>query len=135
MPRLDDLIDGLSGAHYISTLDFTNGYWKVPVAKYQLKIMPFGLVGDPSIFQRMMNMLFGDVSMYVEAYVDDSHVQQDLGRPSMPRHVDEILSRLTQAGLTVKIEAKVAAVMIPNKKKDVRSFLGLAGCYRKFIPA
>ena len=59
MPRIDDLIDGLSSARYISTLDLTKGYWQVPVeeksraktafvapmGKYEFNVMPFGLKG------------------------------------------------------------------------------------------
>ena len=33
MPRLDDIIDRLGGARFISTLDLTRGYWQVPVAE------------------------------------------------------------------------------------------------------
>ncbi len=61
MQRINDLIDGLSTAQYISTLDLTKGYWQVPMAeaakektafvapmgKYQFNVMPFGLVGAP----------------------------------------------------------------------------------------
>ena len=32
MPRVDDLIDKVSGAPFITTLDLTKGYWQVPVA-------------------------------------------------------------------------------------------------------
>ena len=64
MPKVDDLLDRLGQAKYISTLDLTKGYWQVPVhpesrqqtafitpfGKYQLTI-PFGLVGAPAVFQ------------------------------------------------------------------------------------
>ncbi len=57
MPRIDDMLDGLASAEFISTLDLTKGYWQVPVApesqaktafvtqfgKYQFNVMPFGL--------------------------------------------------------------------------------------------
>ena len=32
MPRVDDLIDRLGNAKYISKLDLSRGYWQVPVA-------------------------------------------------------------------------------------------------------
>ena len=62
MPRLDDLIDKLGKAKYITTLDLTRGYWQVPVKPearpktafvtpfglYQFTVMPFGLSGAPS---------------------------------------------------------------------------------------
>lgn len=33
MPHVDDLIDQLGGAYYITTMDLTRGYWQVPVAE------------------------------------------------------------------------------------------------------
>ena len=47
MPRINDLIDGLGCSQYVSTLDFTNGYWQVPVAMEDKPktafVTPFGL--------------------------------------------------------------------------------------------
>ena len=47
MPRIDDLIDGLGKAKYITTLDLTKGYWQMSVTRaYRYKtafITPFGL--------------------------------------------------------------------------------------------
>ena len=85
MPRVEDLLDGLWGAKYITTLDLTKGYWQVPVeegsrektafitpfGKYQFSVMPFGLVGAPGTFQRLMNSLVGDLSSHVGDYIDD----------------------------------------------------------------
>ena len=62
MPRIDDLIDGLGQARFISTLDLTKGYWQMPVAEedrhktafttpiglFQFRVMPFGLSGAPA---------------------------------------------------------------------------------------
>ena len=62
MPRIDELIDRLGGAKFITTLDLTRGYWQVPVAPisrartafttpfglYQFTVMPFGLHGAPA---------------------------------------------------------------------------------------
>ena len=57
MPRIDELIDRLGKAKFVTTLDLTRGYWQVPVAEsarektafmtpfglYQFWMMPFGL--------------------------------------------------------------------------------------------
>lgn len=85
MPRVEDLLDGLAGAKFITTLDLTKGYWQVPVVeesrektafttpfgKYQFSVMPFGLVGAPATFQRFMNSLFGDLAAFLSSYIDD----------------------------------------------------------------
>ena len=57
MPRVDDLIDRLGKAKFITTLDLSRGYWQVPMREdsrlhtafttpyglFQFKVMPFGL--------------------------------------------------------------------------------------------
>ena len=67
MPHVDDLLDQLGQARFISTLDLTKGYQQVPAQPkaafrtsfglYQFRKMPFGLQGAPSTFQRMMDSL------------------------------------------------------------------------------
>ena len=82
MPRIDELIDGLGKARYISTLDLAKGYWQVPVAvedqpktafttPFGLTRMPFGLKGAPATFQRMMDMIVSGLSEFTNAYIDD----------------------------------------------------------------
>ena len=65
MPTIEDLIDDLASATYITTLDLTKGYWQVPVketsrdktafvtpfGKDEFMVMPFGLMGAPATFQ------------------------------------------------------------------------------------
>ena len=69
MPRVDELIDRLGTAKFISTLDLARGYWQVPMAaesrkktafvtafgQFEFTVMPFGLHSAPSTFQRMMD--------------------------------------------------------------------------------
>ena len=85
IPQVDELIDRLGNAKFITTLDLTKGYWQVPLApesraktafvtpfgKYQFLTMPFGLMGAPSTFQRMMDDLLRDLHLFSAAYIDD----------------------------------------------------------------
>lgn len=84
MPRVDDLIDKVGSARYISTLDLPKGYWQVSVADtdrektafttpyglFQFKRMPFGLKGAPATFQRMVDKLLNGMSDFASAYID-----------------------------------------------------------------
>ena len=175
MPRVDELIDRLGSANYISTLDLSRGYWQVPmsaqsmaktafVTSYGLcefNVMPFGLQGAPSTFQRMMDQLLRGLEDCAAAYLDDLVIHN----ATWPEHLAslrKVLERLRTAGLTAKPSkchfamkectylghivgngqvrpeiGKLTAVEdfpVPKTKKEVRTFLGLTGYYRKFVP-
>ena len=71
MPEVDELLDHLGNAHFISTMDLTQGYCQEPVAVkdrhkiafsslvgfFQFLMMPYGLQEAPATFQRMMDSL------------------------------------------------------------------------------
>ena len=175
MPRIDDLIDRLGQAQYISTLDLTKGYWQVPVngpdqhktafttpyGLYQFKRMPFGLKGAPATFQRLMDQVLRGLSGFAAAYLDDVIIFSSTWAEHL-WHLEEVLNRLKEARLTAKpkkcqlgmrqcsylghvvgggevrvekqkVEA-VQRISRPETKKGVRTFLGLTGYYRRFIP-
>ena len=85
MPRVDDILDQVGQARYISTLDLAKGYWQVPVAVedrpktafiipqglYQFHMMPFGMCGAPATFQRMMDHVIRGMNKFASAYLDD----------------------------------------------------------------
>ena len=115
MPWIEEMIDSLAGARYLTTLDLTKGYWQVPVGessrpktafvtplgKYQFKVMSFGLVGAPAIFQRMMNAILGHLTAYVAAYMDDVVIYSSTWQDHL-QHIQQTLAQLGKAGLTVK---------------------------------
>ena len=115
MPRVDELIDQLGDAKYISTLDLTRGYWQVPVEKaarhktafstpfglYQFNVMPFGLQGAPATFQRLMDKVLQGLQKSSAAYLDDVIIYSKSWSDHLA-HVRRVLERLRAAGLTVK---------------------------------
>ena len=175
MPRVEDILDQLGQAKYITTLDLAKGYWQVPVAEedrhktafittkglYQFKMMPFGLCGAPATFQRMMDEVIRGMDKFASAYLDDLIVFSYNWEDHLT-HLRVMLNRLGEVGLTtkpskcqlamaectylghvvgngvVKPEATklqtIEQFPLPTTKKQVRSFLGLAGYYRRFIP-
>ena len=176
MPRIDEMIDALGRAKYVTTLDLSRGYWQVPVEEesrsktafttpyglFQFRVMPFGLHGAPATFQRMMDQLLTDCTVYAAAYLDDVVIYSTRWKDHVS-HIRRVFQRLSGAGLTIKPKkcqfgmdscsylghvvgngevhpekSKLQAVEdfpAPVTKKQVRAFLGLTGYYRKFIPA
>ncbi|CAG9093322.1 unnamed protein product [Plutella xylostella] len=128
---------------------------------YQFTRMPFGLKNAPSTFQRLMNTaLSGLQGLHCLVFLDDviiyshdleSHIQKLNLVFDKLRHFNlklqpdkcEFLRRevaylghvITDKGVSPNPE-KVKAVSefpVPKNPKDVKSFLGLAGYYRRFI--
>ena len=112
MPRVDDMIDALGKAKYITTLDLARGYWQVPVQEesrprtafatpYGLFQFPFGLHGAPATFQRMMDQILVGCTGYAAAYLDDVVIHSTTWEDHI-RHVSDVLQRLRRAGLTIR---------------------------------
>ena len=115
MPRVDDLIDRVSLAPYITTLDLTKGYWQVPVAVgdrektafttplglFQFTRMPFGLKGAPATFQRMVDKILNGLGKFASAYIDDVIVFSKTWNEHL-KHLEIVLSKIQEAGLTIK---------------------------------
>ncbi|KAL0859582.1 hypothetical protein ABMA27_010718 [Loxostege sticticalis] len=129
---------------------------------YEFLRMPFGLKNAPSTFQRLMNNILRDL-LYDTCivYLDDiliysvslqDHIKKlkrvfdRLREHNFKVQLDksEFLRKeviylghtLTQEGLKPN-EDKIKAIKkfpIPATQKEIKSFLGLVGYYRKFIP-
>ena len=174
LPRVDDLIDEVGTAQYITKIDLMKGYYQIPLTEeaksisafttpfglYHYNVMPFGMRNSPATFQRAMNYLLHDLKG-VGVYLDDILIFSH-GWQQHLQQVDEVLSRLCQANLTVKLSktsfgkatvtylghevgqgivrprtANISAIMeypVPATRKALMRFLGMAGYYRRFCP-
>ncbi|XP_076289805.1 uncharacterized protein LOC143213638 [Lasioglossum baleicum] len=160
LPLVEDQLDALQGAKLFSTLDLRNGFFHVPVHKDSRKFTSF--VVPNAVFVRFINMVFRDLlqQKVILAYMDDiivpssdleSGIQKleqvlavasDHGleinwkKCSWLRSKVEFLGHIVENGSVRPSEGKTAAVAkfpVPKNAKQVQSFLGLTGYFRKFI--
>jgi hypothetical protein len=132
-----------------------------PFGLYEYTRMPFGLSGAPATFQRVMNGIFSEFLFdWLLIYFDDLLIHSTTFEEHL-RQLDKVLQRLEETGLKVNLEKcqmfqeqvsylghtisakgvscqedKVSAVQswpTPQTAKELRSFLGFAGYYRRFV--
>lgn len=175
MPRIDDALDCLQGAEYFSSLDLRSGYWQIPMHEsdkektafatpdglYEFNVMPFGLCNAPATFERMIDtVLHGLKWKTCLCYLDDIVIFSSSFAEHL-RRLDEVLTCLANAGLTLNTKKchfarksikvlghvvskdgirpdpdKISAVANfprPEQQKALRSFLGLASYFRRFV--
>uniref|UniRef100_A0A669BX09 Gypsy retrotransposon integrase-like protein 1 n=1 Tax=Oreochromis niloticus TaxID=8128 RepID=A0A669BX09_ORENI len=84
LPRMEDCIDRVGSAAFVTKLDLLKGYWQVPLTPraseisafvtpdhfLQYTVMPFGLRNAPATFQRLMAKVLVGVNN-CDAYLDD----------------------------------------------------------------
>ena len=113
MPRVDELLERLGKAKFITTLDLTKGYWQVPVAPedrpktafatpeglFQYVRMPFGLHGAAATFQRLMDAILRPHQEYAAAYIDDVVIHSEDWDSHLLR-LRAVLVSLEATGLT-----------------------------------
>ncbi|GKA14955.1 putative reverse transcriptase domain-containing protein [Tanacetum coccineum] len=123
LPRIDDLFDQLQGSQYFSKIDLRSGYHKLRVHEddipktafrtryghFEFTVMPFSLTNAPA--------------------TREEH-EEHLGL------VLELLKKERMYAKFSKYSSKIEVVKsweAPRTPSEVRSFLGLAGYYRRFI--
>ncbi|GBG61956.1 hypothetical protein CBR_g26119 [Chara braunii] len=150
LPRIDDLLERLGGAKFFSKLDLKSGYHQLEIRQedryktafktryghFEWLVMPFGLTNAPTTFQAAMTTEFRHMlGRFVLIYLDDILVYSR----SLDEHVEHLhtyLGHYKTPQVIRPLADKIEAIRVwpkPTNTTDVRSFMGLAGYYQRFI--
>ena len=156
-------LDLATGYHQIAVKneDIPKTAFRTQRGQFEFVVMPFGVTNAPATFQRMMNSIFKEeLDDFVLVYLDDILIFSETLQEHI-KHIKTALEKLRTAKLYARLhkcaffQKKVEYLGFdvssqgiqpsPEKVrtivewprlqsvKDVRSFLGLASFYRKFI--
>lgn len=156
-------VDLESGFHQIliREQDREKTAFSINHAKFQFVRMPFGLKNAPSIFQRCVNDILSEyIGKFAYVYIDDVLIFSKSLKEHM-QHISIVFKALNEANMKMSNEKshffrseieflghiikhnkisvdpeKIATIRDysqPKTLKQLRSFLGLASYYRKFI--
>ena len=115
IPRVDDCIDRIGNAKYLTKMDLLKGYWCVPLTErgreisafvtssglYEYNVLPFGMKNAPATFQRMMESVVQGLG-HTHAYIDDLITKSDTWEDHI-MNLEELFKRLDKARLTVNL--------------------------------
>ena len=135
LPRVEDLLDQLGRSKYFSSIDLASGFWQIrmhpgsqektafvtPYGLYEFRVMLFGLMNTPAVFQRLMQQVISRLNPtggpeFVSVYIDDILVFSRTLEDYL-HHLRLVIEQVVEVGLKLK----------PSKCKFVQKQLEYLG--------
>lgn len=115
LPRIEDCIDQVGNANFVSKFDQLKGYWQVPLTErareisafiipsglFSYNVMSFGLRNAPTTFQRLMNRVISGLRGCA-VYLDDVVVYSQTWEEHIVQ-IRALFDRFVEAKLTVNL--------------------------------
>ena len=176
LPLLWDNLRLAAHHRWYTCLDCTWGFWNIPLEEeakeftaftthkgmFEFEVLPFGIKNSPGVFQRAMDLIFGDLyGRGVLTYIDDIIIFNN-DEDEHYKLLGEVLRRCVDAGVFLRLSKSEIArpevrllghrvsldgiqarrsksrgirqAVAPDSKETLRSFLGTIGYLRQYIP-
>ncbi len=132
-----------------------------PFGVFEFTVLPFGLVNAPACFARIVSRVFADCYEFSTVYLDDVAIHSFTFENHLS-HLRMVSTRLREEGIMLKFKRcsflqscfrylgflvtpeglrpdpkktdALSAMAVPSSVSQVRSFLGLASYFRRFVP-
>ncbi|GFW38991.1 retrovirus-related Pol polyprotein from transposon 297 [Trichonephila clavipes] len=148
LPNIEERVEKVSAAKFITVLDLSKGYWQMPLSKtaqrytafctsfgtYRPLRMSFGLKNAPYFFSKLMAELLNGLEDFVR--IKRTKLTIKPSKCKFAQQNIKFLGHIVGQGFRTPSEIKVQAVLefpTPRTKTQIRAFLGLAGYYQKYI--
>ena len=108
MHIIEDLIDRIGKAKYLTKLDLSKGFHQIPLEEeskpitsfttpfgmtYEYRVLPFGLKNSPACFYTMITNKLSDLCDICGVYLDDSVIYSTTWEDNLT-HIASVLNRL-----------------------------------------
>ena len=116
-PHVEESLNFLNKAKYISILDLLSGYWQTllresdicktafttPSGLYEYTVLPMGITNAPSSFQRSMNVVLEGLNGIIcTVYIDDIIIFSDTWEEHLA-HLEMVFDRIRKFGMICKL--------------------------------
>nr|GEZ61228.1 reverse transcriptase domain-containing protein [Tanacetum cinerariifolium] len=150
LPFMDQMLERLAGNQYYCFLDGFSGYFQIPIdpkdqekttftcpyGAFAYRCMPFGLCNAPGTFREFFSKLSLQFRKDAEERCEDTNLCLNWEKSHfMVKEGIVVGHKISKQGIEVD-KAKLDVITKlphPTTVKGIRSFLGHAGFYRRFI--
>jgi hypothetical protein len=118
LPRIDDYLDRLKNAKYLTVVDCSSGFWQIrvnesdreklafitPFGNFEPNVMPFGFTNAPAIFQRAISETLDAYLFFcVLVFIDDICIYSSTFDEHL-KHLEQVFTQLNKYGWKLKLQ-------------------------------